>query len=121
MPRELLGDAILKLVITKGVDVINVTHLGRAPTVAQQAALWWRSPTCTAAGCNRTQFVENDHRIEWTKTKHTRLDELDPLCTHHHDLKTNKRWALIAGTGKRPMVAPHDPRHPNHRGPPRRE
>src|SRR3954469_3644071 len=119
--RELLGDAILKLVITKGVDVINVTHLGRAPTAAQQTALWWRSPTCTAAGCNRTQFVENDHRIEWTKTKHTRLDELDPLCTHHHDLKTNKRWALTAGTGKRAMVAPHDPRHPNHRGPPRRE
>src|SRR4051794_36179348 len=119
--RELLGDAILKLVITKGVDVINVTHLGRAPTVAQQAALWWRSPTCTAAACNRTQFVENDHRIEWTKTKHTRLDELDPLCTHHHDLKTTKRWALTAGTGKRPMAAPHNSRHPNHRGPPRRE
>ncbi len=119
--RDLLGDAILKLVITKGVDVVHVTHLGRAPTAAQQAALWWRSPTCTAAGCNRTQFVENDHRIEWTKTKHTRLDELDPLCTHHHDLKTNKRWALTAGTGKRPMVAPQDPRHPDHRGPPRRE
>ncbi len=65
--RELLGEAALKLVITKGVDVVNVTHLGRAPTAAQQAALWWRSPTCTAAGCNRTQFVENDHRIEWTK------------------------------------------------------
>ena len=28
--RELLGDAILKLVITKGVDVANVTHLGRS-------------------------------------------------------------------------------------------
>jgi len=75
--------------------------------------LWWRSPTCTAKGCSRTQFVENDHRIEWTKTKHTRLDELDPLCTHHHDLKTNRRWALTAGTGKRPMVAPQDPRHPH--------
>jgi hypothetical protein len=113
--RDLLGEAILKLVITKGVDVLNVTHLGRAPTVAQQAALWWQSPCCNVAGCNRVQFVQNDHRIEWTKTKHTRLDELDPLCTHHHDLKTNHRWALVEGTGKRRMVPPDDPRHPKNK------
>ena len=37
--RELLGDAVVKLVITKGVDVMNVTHLGRGPTVAQKMAL----------------------------------------------------------------------------------
>ena len=48
--RELLGDAILKLVITKGVDVTNVTHLGRSVTVAQQVALWWQSPDVHAAG-----------------------------------------------------------------------
>jgi hypothetical protein len=113
--RDLLGDAVLKLVITKGVDVANVTHLGRSATVAQQVALWWRSPACTASGCNRTQFVENDHRIEWTETKHTRLDELDPLCTHHHALKTNRRWSLIAGSGKRRMVPPHDPQHPKNK------
>jgi hypothetical protein len=113
--RDLLGEAVLKLVITKGVDVLNVTHLGRAPTAAQQAALWWISPTCTVEGCNRTQFVENDHRIEWTKTKHTRLCELDPLCTHHHSLKTNKKWSLITGTGKRAMVPPADPRHPKNK------
>ena len=40
----LLGDAILKIVITKGMDVANVTHLGRSPTMAQRVALWWRSP-----------------------------------------------------------------------------
>jgi hypothetical protein len=36
--RELLGESILKLVITKGVDVLNVTHLGRGPTAAQRIA-----------------------------------------------------------------------------------
>ena len=39
--RELLGESILKLVITKGVDVVNVVHLGRAPTAAQRVALLW--------------------------------------------------------------------------------
>jgi Domain of unknown function (DUF222) len=44
--RGLLGDAIVKLVITDGVDVLNVTHLGRVPTAAQKAALLWMNPTC---------------------------------------------------------------------------
>jgi hypothetical protein len=116
--REKLGDAILKLVITKGVDVANVTHLGRGVTVAQQVALWWQAPGCTRSGCTRTYWLENDHREDWIKTKHTRLDETDPLCGHDHDLKTHKGWALVIGTGKRPMVPPHDPRHPKNRPPP---
>lgn len=60
--RNLLGDAILELVITKGIDVANVTHLGRSATVAQQIALWWTSPTCDVLGCTRTQRLQIDHR-----------------------------------------------------------
>src|SRR5471030_2052420 len=116
--RELLGDAILKLVLTKGVDVANVTHLGRSVTVAQQVALLWQGPECTRLGCTSTYRLENDHREDWVKTKHTRLDETDKLCGHDHDLKTHKGWALVAGTGKRPMVPPTDPRHPKNRPPP---
>jgi hypothetical protein len=116
--RELLGDAILKLVITKGVDVANVTHLGRSPTVAQKVALWWQAPMCTREGCTRTQRLENDHQLGWTNTHRTRVDELDPLCEHDHDLKTYDGWELIAGEGRRPMVPPDDPRHPRCRPPP---
>jgi hypothetical protein len=113
--RTLLGDAILKLVVTKGVDVANVTHLGRSPTMAQRVALWWRSPECTREGCTRTQRLENDHREGWAETKRTRVDELDPLCAHDHDLKTYDGWMLVDGTGKRPMVPRDDPRHPRYR------
>jgi hypothetical protein len=116
--RDLLGDAILKLVITKGTDVANVTHLGRSPTVAQQVALWWRSPMCTREGCTRTQHLQNDHQLGWTNTHRTRVDETDPLCGHDHDLKTYHGWELIAGQGRRPMVPPDDPRHPKYRAPP---
>src|SRR5258705_554259 len=42
--KELLGEAVLKLVIPKGVDVANVTHLGRAGTGAQKATFWWGCP-----------------------------------------------------------------------------
>jgi hypothetical protein len=118
--RALLGDAILKLVITKGVDVINVTHLGRSVTIWQQVALWWQSHMCTRLGCTRTHRLENDHREDWAKTKHTRLDEIDRLCNHDHHLKTHCGWSLVKGKGRRAMVPPDDPRHPKYR-PPRRE
>jgi hypothetical protein len=112
--RELLGDSILKLVITKGVDVLHVTHLGRGPNAAQRVALLWASPGCTVEGCPRTR-VEIDHRIPYRDTRHTRLDECDPLCRHHHAQKTNDGWELVEGSGKRPMVPLGDPRHPKNR------
>lgn len=115
--KRLLGDATLKLVITRGVDVLNVTSLGRGPTAAMRYAMAWSSPTCIAEGCSRT-IVEYDHRTgaEFATTHHTRLDEIDKLCTPHHDLHTHHGWALVAGTGKRPMVPPGDPRHPTRTG-----
>jgi hypothetical protein len=111
--QELLGEAVLKLVITRGVDVCNVTHLGRGPTAAQRVALVWGSPGCTVEGCWRTR-IEYDHREDWARTRRTRLNELDPLCEFHHDLKTRHGWALVPGHGKRALVPPDDPRHPRH-------
>jgi hypothetical protein len=110
--RDLLGEAIVKLVITNGVDVANVTHLGRGPTTAQKIALMWANDTCHAESCHRRR-IEYDHRKPWAQTRHTRLDELDPLCEFHHDLKTRLGWALVPGKGKRPFVPPDDPRHPD--------
>ena len=60
----LLGQSVLQLVITRGVDVLNVTHLGRGPTAAQKIALAWASPGCSVEGCWRTR-VEHDHRQPW--------------------------------------------------------
>ncbi len=112
--RTLLGDGILKLVITKGEDVTNVTHLGRGPKVAQKIALLWQSPCCSVEGCTRTR-IEFDHRDPWARTKHTRLGELDCLCAFHHDLKHRDGWGLVGGTGNRAMVPPDHPDHPeNH-------
>jgi len=115
--RELLGDAIVKLVLTRGVGVVNVTHLGRGATAAQRVALLWTSPKCANVECS-SQFVQIDHREPWATTKHTRLDELDHLCPHDHRLKTNDGWSLVTGTGRRAFVGPDDPRHPRNKPPP---
>jgi hypothetical protein len=76
-------------------------------------ALLWTSPTCTVEGCTRT-IVEHDHAwgAEYRSTRHTRLDELERVCTTHHDLHTHQGWALVPGRGKRPMVPPDHPQHP---------
>jgi hypothetical protein len=115
--REMLGEAIVKLVITKGVDVANVTHLGRGATAAQRVALLWSHPKCANVACSST-FVQIDHRDPWAKTHHTRLDELDHLCPHDHRLKTNDGWSLVDGTGRRAFVALGNPRHPRNHPPP---
>ena len=81
--KALLGDAVLKLIITKGVDVLNVTSLTRGPTQAMHYAKLWTSPICIVEGCTRT-IVEHDHvwGAEYKDTRHTRLDELDALLPH---------------------------------------
>jgi hypothetical protein len=75
-------------------------------------ALLWANPTCSAHGCPGNR-IEWDHQKPWADTKHTRLDELDPLCALHHDLKTRLGYALVAGTGKRPFVPPDHPTTPD--------
>ena len=117
--KALLSDAVLKLIITNGVDVLNVTSLTRGPTQAMRYASLWTSPFCTVEGCHRTR-LEHDHRwgAEYKDTRHTRLDELDATCPHHHELHTSLGWALVRGTGKRPMVPPADHRHPANAQPP---
>jgi hypothetical protein len=115
--RRLLGDAVLKLVLTRGTDVASVTSLGRGPTAAQKVALLWGAPGCVVTGCPRMAGIEHDHRVEWAHTRHTTISELDRLCSHHHDLKTYKGWALVRGAdGAIDVVPPSDLRHPRRTG-----
>jgi len=112
--RDLLdtADPFLAAVVTKGQAVVGVAHLGRRPTAHQQTALEWLYPTCAVEGCSATAWLENDHRLDWSRGHMTVLDLLDRLCSHHHDLKSLDNWALVPGRGKRAFVGPHDPRHP---------
>ena len=111
--RNLLGDSILKLVITKGDDVARIVHLGRGPNAAQTIALLWSNPMCIAQGCNQPA-QEYDHRNPYATVKQTELFNLDGYCRSDHANKTRHNHQLIEGTGRRPFVPPNDPRHPEH-------
>lgn len=113
--RNCLSEAILKLVITRGIDVVNVTHLGRGPTAAQRIALLWTSPRCTNSRCSHTLQIQHDHRKPWAEVHETTIDNLDRLCGPCHKLKTRDGWALVQGKGRRPLLPPDDPRHAGNR------
>ncbi|HEV2361732.1 MAG TPA: hypothetical protein VGS21_08515, partial [Acidimicrobiales bacterium] len=118
--RALLLDAeaFANEVESKGVQVKGACHGARNLNAYEQTALEFLSPDCVVKGCGNDLFLERDHRIDWSHTHVTRFDEIDRLCSFHHDLKTRGNWMLVEGRGKRAMVPPDDPRHPRNRPPP---
>ena len=106
---KLMPEAFLALVLTRGTDVINVTHLGRRFTEHQKTALEWTDPECQVLGCASTVRLEKDHRDDWALTHQTTIRSADRLCHHHHLLKT-AGWRLEEGEGKRRLVPPEPTR-----------
>ena len=85
---------------------------GGGPTRLQQTALQWLYPSCANQACSAQARLDYDHRPDWSRTHFTVLDLLDRLCGHCHALKTRNNWSLVEGRGKRALVPPEDPRHP---------
>jgi hypothetical protein len=106
--RDWMTDAFVAAVLTDGTDITKVVHLGRKATALQTTALQAEGIRCQRLGCGRTEGLQLDHREEWSKTKHTKLGELDWLCRYDHSLKTLYGWTLEPGTGPRRMHPPDD-------------
>lgn len=94
--REIMEDAFLAGVVTDGVDIRRVVHLGRHPTEMQKTALHVRDPRCVVPACERTDRLEGHHAPAFEKTQHTTLDELANLCDGHHD-EVTYQGAILSG------------------------
>ena len=97
--EELMQDATIAAVVTKGVDIASVVHLGRFPTALQRTALHVRDPHCVVPGCEQTEHLEIDHIPEYAQTHHTTLPELARECQLHHDQRTYQGAILTGGPG----------------------
>jgi len=105
--RELLGDALYTLVVTKGVDVRCVTGTKRTIPKALRIALAERDPVCVVPGCGVAHHLEIDHwRIDYALGGPTSLDNLARLCGRHHAMKTTLGWRLTGGPGNWGWVRP---------------
>jgi hypothetical protein len=98
---DMLEDAFLAAVVTNGVDVYNVAHLGRRPSAFQRTALEARGYRCEVPGCTARHALEIDHTDDWAATLRTKLDRLGWLCPHHHQLKTRRGYRLEGPVGNR--------------------
>ena len=108
--RSLLGKEATERLAARATAVRSLTHTGRAPSTAQRIALAWLDTTCKVTGCPN-QRIEIDHRNPWAAERVTELDNLDPLCAHHHDLKTNHGWQFIHPASNS-FVPPEHADHP---------
>jgi hypothetical protein len=102
-----LSDAFLAAVVTDGVDVYNVAHLGRQATAHQRTALEARGYRCEVPGRPVRHNLEIDHVDDWVQTLRTKLDRLAWLCPHHHRLKTTKGQRLEGPVGNRRWLDGH--------------
>ena len=100
--RALLSDAFLAVVFKKGVDVLNVTHLGRQVTAAQRTAIEARGGCCER--CGSTFLLDLDHNVGWTLTHDTCIDDLTHACWHCHDLKTRHKLRFAGPPGNKELV-----------------
>jgi hypothetical protein len=105
----MMNDAFLAAIVTDGQDVASVAHLGRKLTAKQRTAMEWRGVECVVAGCPCREHLEIDHTVDWARTRHTKLDELEYLCPYHHDLKTHHGYRLEPGSGRRRLLPPDHP------------
>jgi hypothetical protein len=108
--EELLGDAIVALVITKGSDIASVTHLGRTVRAPLRRALIERDQTCVIPGCDVREGLQIDHRIiPVVENGETALWNLARLCRHHHYLRHHKGFRLEGGPGDWQWLPPEKP------------
>ena len=102
--QRLMADAHLAVVFEDGVDIRNVTHLGRQVTAHQRTALEARGGVCEF--CGSTFRVEIDHVTGWALTHTTTIDDLSLKCWHCHDRKTRLGLRETGPPGNRRFLNP---------------
>ena len=102
--RRLSSDAIIKALVVKGTDVTRVVSLGRTIPAALATAIRTEQPTCCIEGCEVDRHLELDHNIPHAIGGETSRENLDPLCGHHHDVKTRRDLRRLGPPGRQRLV-----------------
>jgi hypothetical protein len=115
LARDVLGDALLQVVIADGKDVTTCVSDSRRISAALRIALEERDPTCRVPGCEAAENLEIHHYdTEFAKGGPTSMDNLARCCPHHHRLVTHKGWRLSGGPGNWRFDPPEsDPPNPD--------
>lgn len=104
--EHLIGDAFARLVVSDGVDVTTVCHLGRTVPSHVRTALEARDPVCVVPDCYNAVALEIDHwQVPYAQGGASELWNLARICQMHHRQKTYEGFTLRGGPGKWEWVA----------------
>jgi hypothetical protein len=108
LARQMSEDCILKVLLTKGVDVVTVAHGGYTIPAHLRTALDVRDPKCIVPGCDYHRRLQKDHRNAFGRTQVTKLEDLAHLCPFHHYLKTFCGYTYRGGPGTWEWIPPEN-------------
>ena len=103
--RRLSSDAIVKALVVKGTEIRRVVSLGRSIPTALATAIRTEQPTCSIEGCEIDRHLELDHNVPWAQGGETSRENVDPLCCHHHDLKSRRDLRRLGPPGRQRLVS----------------
>jgi hypothetical protein len=109
LARRMAEDCILKVVVTKGVEITAVAHGGRNIPAHIRTALACRDPKCIVPHCEMRRGLEIDHRAPWSETRDTRMEGLARLCKWHHYQKSHLGYTYRGGPGTWQWIRPQEP------------
>ncbi|HEV3471974.1 MAG TPA: DUF222 domain-containing protein [Actinomycetota bacterium] len=104
--QALASDAFIAALVSDGIDIQAVSHMGRKVTARQRTALIARGRRCEVPGCDSTHGLQIDHTTDYAKGGPTKLDNLAWFCPHHHYLKTHKGYRFGGPPGARTWHPP---------------
>ena len=104
--RRLANDAILKVIVTKGVEITAVAHAGRNFTAHQRTALECRDPKCIVPSCEMRRGLQLDHKGPYAGTRLTSIENAARLCRWHHYQKSHLGYTYRGGPGTWEWVPP---------------
>ena len=74
-------------------QVVDNGTTRRRPTTTQRRHLQARHRTCIFPGCRRPAYnCDLDHRQQWAHGGTTKVENLAPLCRHHHTIRHHAHW-----------------------------
>jgi hypothetical protein len=102
--QDMLGSAVLAIVLKDGKDVVNVTHLGDF-TDTQRDAIWARAGgVCEIPGCGSTWGLEIDHDWERQDGGPSNIANGSLKCRTDHIDKTHGTNRLVGPPGRRAWI-----------------
>jgi hypothetical protein len=105
--RKLSEDAFLKVLVTKGVEIVAVAHGGRSIPAHLRTALEVRDPKCIVPRCDVRRGLQIDHRNTFGRTRLT-IADCARLCPWHHHQKTFLGYTYRGGPGTWQWIPPEN-------------